>query len=108
MYVYILRCTDNSLYTGITVDIIKRLKQHSGLLKGGAKYTRSHPPVSVEALWYTDSENCARKLECSLKKLKHTQKEEIISDPENNLTKYYPHFQELKYIGTSELKLETL
>ncbi|MGN1085721.1 MAG: GIY-YIG nuclease family protein, partial [Porcipelethomonas sp.] len=53
MYVYILRCEDNSLYTGITADLEKRIRQHIGLLKGGAKYTRSHPVKYIEAVWLT-------------------------------------------------------
>lgn len=43
--VYILRCSDNSLYTGITKDLLERVRQHQ---KGkGAKYTRSRLPVEV-------------------------------------------------------------
>ena len=40
--IYILECRDGSLYCGITNNIEKRLKQHKGEIKGGAKYTRSH------------------------------------------------------------------
>ena len=42
-----LRCADNSLYTGIAADIVKRIKQHLGVLAGGAKYTHSHRVISV-------------------------------------------------------------
>lgn len=45
-FVYILRCGDGSLYTGITTDLERRLRQHN---QGtGAKYTRSHRPVSLQ------------------------------------------------------------
>jgi len=44
-YLYILKCTDDSLYTGITTDIQKRFQKH--LSGKGAKYTRSHRPRKV-------------------------------------------------------------
>jgi putative endonuclease len=44
--VYILKCSDGTLYTGSTVDMAKRLREHNGL-KGGAKYTRGRRPVEV-------------------------------------------------------------
>jgi len=45
--IYILECRDGSLYCGITNNIEKRLKQHKGEIKGGAKYTRSHWPCKL-------------------------------------------------------------
>ncbi len=44
-YVYILQCSDATLYTGITQDVTRRLTQHNGAIKGGAKYTRNRRPV---------------------------------------------------------------
>jgi len=46
-FVYILRCADDSLYTGVTTDVIRRVKEHNGEgAKGkGAKYTKAHRPV---------------------------------------------------------------
>lgn len=81
MYIYILRCKDNSLYTGIAVDLEKRIRQHLGLIKGGAKYTRSHPVKYIEAAWFTNSDSDARKMEYKLKCLTHAQKEELIAFP---------------------------
>lgn len=46
-YVYILKCADNTLYTGIAIDIEKRLLEHNGKEKGGAKYTRARRPVEL-------------------------------------------------------------
>lgn len=88
MYIYILKCEDSSFYTGITGDMEKRIKQHLGVIKGGAKYTRSHRIVSVEALWYTDMPVAARKLEYALKQLSHSQKCELISAPGELCIKY--------------------
>ena len=49
-YVYLLHCADGSLYTGMTPDIARRLRQHVERLPGCAKYTRSHP-VSRAIAW---------------------------------------------------------
>jgi putative endonuclease len=45
-YLYILRCSDDTLYTGITTDIIRRVGEHNGTQKG-AKYTRARRPVTL-------------------------------------------------------------
>ena len=73
---YILRCSDGSLYTGITTDVQKRLAAHNS--GKGAKYTRSRIPVE---LVYT--ENCADhsaalKRELEIKSMKREQKLKII------------------------------
>ncbi len=80
IYVYILRCSDNSLYTGYTTDYKRRFSEHLGDKKKGAKYTKARTPVSIEALWGTDTKSSAMKLEAFIKKLNKTQKEELIKD----------------------------
>jgi putative endonuclease len=44
-YVYIAKCNDGSLYTGITTNLERRLRQHNGEVLGGAKYTHTRRPV---------------------------------------------------------------
>ena len=78
-----LRCADNSLYTGIAADIVKRIKQHLGVLAGGAKYTHSHRVIYIEAVWKFDSDKIARKLEYRLKRLSHIQKEILLQNPDD-------------------------
>ena len=80
VYIYILRCSDNSLYTGYTTDYKRRFSEHLSDKKKGAKYTRAKIPISVEALWGTDTKSSAMKLEAFIKKLSKSQKEEIIKD----------------------------
>lgn len=46
-HVYIVKCNDGSLYTGITNDIERRLLQHNGKIWGGARYTRNRAPVEL-------------------------------------------------------------
>ena len=46
-FIYVLECSDGSLYTGITKDIVKRLEEHNTSNKG-AKYTKARRPVKLE------------------------------------------------------------
>jgi len=74
--VYILKCSDGSLYSGYTNDLDKRIKTHN---EGkGAKYTRGRLPVEV--VWQKNFKylRCALKKEFELKKLKKPQKEKLI------------------------------
>ena len=47
-YVYIIKCSDQTYYTGQTDNLETRIKEHNGLLKGGAKYTRGKGPVVLK------------------------------------------------------------
>lgn len=80
-YVYLLRCTDGSLYTGMTPDIARRLRQHVEHLAGCAKYTRSHPVTALALLLTTDTATTARQLEARIKRLTRAQKDALIADP---------------------------
>lgn len=77
-FVYILRCADNTLYTGITTDVDKRIKQHNGIKKNGAKYTQHRRPVQLVYQESSDSRSNASKREHSIKSLKKIQKESLI------------------------------
>ena len=79
-YIYIIRCDDNSLYTGITTDLSRRFSQHQ--TKTGAKYTRTHQVVKIEAFWQVSGRSEATKLECKIKKLTKMQKENLIKFPD--------------------------
>lgn len=63
--VYILRCVDGSLYTGITTNVEERIKKHN--LGKGAAYTRSHRPVILVWQEVATSESAARKREAEIK-----------------------------------------
>ena len=78
-YVYILRCNDNSLYTGITTDLNRRFNQHQ--TKTGAKYTQTHTVIKIEAFWKVSGRSDASKLEHKIKKLTKAQKENLIKFP---------------------------
>ena len=81
-YVYMLRCIDNTIYTGITVDIDRRMKEHFSKNEKCAKYTFIHSAKKLEAVWETDNKSLASKLEYAIKKLTKVKKEELIKNRE--------------------------
>ena len=76
--VYVLRCADNSLYTGVTLDILKRLDEHNGIEKNGAKYTQGRRPVTLVYQELSNSRSDACKREYEIKNLSKLQKENLI------------------------------
>ena len=80
-YTYMLRCKDNSIYTGITTDIKRRMEEHFSKNEKCAKYTYTHIPLKLEAVWQSDTKALASKLEYHIKKsLTKKQKEELIKN----------------------------
>ncbi len=79
-YIYILRCSDETLYTGITTDIMRRIEEHKRKSKLGAKYTHSHNVLKLEICFETTSRSLASKLEYHIKKLRKYEKESIITN----------------------------
>jgi len=72
--VYILKCSDGTLYTGSTVDMNKRLREHNGLLKNGAKYTRGRRPVRVVYKEKCETLALARAREAEIKRMGREEK----------------------------------
>jgi len=81
--VYIILCTDNSLYTGITNDIERRLTEHAG--SGGAKYFRGRQPERVVYLEEGHTRSTASRREAAIKKLKRGDKLRLIASRGNEL-----------------------
>ncbi|MBS6396414.1 MAG: GIY-YIG nuclease family protein [Clostridiales bacterium] len=81
-YIYMLRCEDGSLYTGITKNMRRRMREHYYKKKSGAKYTRSRQIQSLEMVWETEEWSYAAKLEFRIKQLDRPHKEELIADPQ--------------------------
>ncbi len=77
-YVYILECADNTLYTGYTVDLDKRIHTHNEGL--GAKYTRGRLPVKLVYFEKTNSKGEALKREHFIKSLTRRQKIKLIKE----------------------------
>lgn len=78
-YTYMLRCQDNSLYTGITVDVERRMSEHFRRDKKCARYTLTHPAKKLEGVWKSENRILASKLEFQIKKLTKKQKEYLLS-----------------------------
>ncbi len=71
-YLYLLECTDGSIYTGITVDVEARYAAH--VAGRGARYTRSHPPARVLASIEYPDRASASKAEYAMKQLTAAEK----------------------------------
>lgn len=79
-YTYMLRCSDGSLYTGITTDLVRRLAQHrAGKTRGGAKYTSARHALGFECAFECPGRPEASRLEVQLKKLTRSQKLALIA-----------------------------
>ncbi|MEA3512344.1 MAG: GIY-YIG nuclease family protein, partial [Campylobacterota bacterium] len=78
-FVYILECSDGSLYTGITKDIEKRLDEHNNK-KTGAKYTKSRRPVKLVYKEQSLNRSTASKREYEIKKLTRLKKLHLINN----------------------------
>ena len=79
-HVYILQCTDGSLYTGVARDLERRLSQHNGDQPGGARYTRGRRPVRL--LWSETvaDRSAALQRELAIKRLRRADKLRLIDE----------------------------
>ena len=75
-YVYIILCSDNSLYTGCTTDIERRFRQH--VTGNGAKYFRGRQPLQVVYLEDGHSRSSAATRETLIKNMKRSEKEMLV------------------------------
>lgn len=76
-YVYILRCSDDTLYTGYTNNLDNRIKTHNA--KKGAKYTRGRTPVKLIYFEEYEDKSSALKREIAIKKLSRDKKLELLN-----------------------------
>jgi len=75
-FVYILRCADDTLYTGYTTELARRIQEHN---KGkGAKYTRGRGPVELVYVEEAADRSAGQSREEAIKRMSRTQKEELI------------------------------
>jgi putative endonuclease len=75
-FVYILKCGDGTLYTGVTNDLEARLKSHN--LGTGAAYTRAHKPVVLVYSESASDRSTAQVRESEIKSLKREEKQALI------------------------------
>ena len=77
-FVYILKCSDDTLYTGITTDLRRRVDEHNNSPKG-AKYTKLRRPVELVYSEESEDRSTASKREYAIKQLSRLQKLELIN-----------------------------
>ncbi len=77
-YIYILRCADNSLYTGVSTDCVRRLHEHNHSPRG-AKYTKARRPVKLTYQEAAANRSEAQRREAQIKRLSAAQKEALIA-----------------------------
>ncbi|MFM7412869.1 MAG: GIY-YIG nuclease family protein [Planctomycetota bacterium] len=97
--VYLLRCSDGSLYTGITNDLPKRLKAHAA--GKASRYTRSRLPVKLAYSESQRSKSAALKRELAIKKLRRAEKEKLGRNGDRRIqpAKYDVAAQEMRSKG---------
>lgn len=87
-YTYMVRCQDNSIYTGITTDLERRIQEHNSQNEKSAKYTKRHKIKNLEMAWISEDKIQASKLEYHIKKrLTKLEKETLIEN--SKLLKQY-------------------
>jgi len=91
-YLYMIRCKDNSLYTGITLDIQRRYQEHqdSNGLGKGAKFLRGKGPLELVYGCCVPSQSAALKLEHKIKKMGKAKKENMIASSLNDIKALLP------------------
>ncbi|MFC7134646.1 MULTISPECIES: GIY-YIG nuclease family protein [Salinibaculum] len=77
-YVYVLRCADDTLYTGYTTDVDRRVAEHDS--GEGAKYTRGRTPVELVHVESFASRSAAMSREHEIKQLSRSGKESLVSE----------------------------
>lgn len=83
-WVYILRCVNDHYYTGYTIDLLRRYREHqAGSPK--CKYTRSFKPLQMVYCWPLDDKSTALRLEKAIKRLSRAEKERRLCQPEQML-----------------------
>ena len=78
-HLYLVRCHDGKLYTGITTNVARRFAEHQGNVNRGAKYLRGRGPLVLVFQKKLGSRSLAQGVESKVKKLSKARKEELIS-----------------------------
>ena len=78
-FVYIVKCSDGTYYPGKTTDLSRRLLEHNGVLKNGAKYTRPRRPVALVFYEQNLTNSSASRREQEIKQMSRSQKEALIT-----------------------------
>lgn len=84
-FLYLIRCRDGTLYTGIATDVERRLAEHRGPERRGARYLRGRGPLQLLFARPVGTRESALRLEYRIKRLTRAQKEELVRNPDRAL-----------------------
>lgn len=107
-FVYMVMCEDGSLYTGITKDLRKRMKDHYFKTGKGAKYTKSRRVQKIMMVWEAETYASAARLEYAVKHLPRAKKLQLVEEPEEKKNQLFPKLMEERYIPRRELVMDVL
>jgi putative endonuclease len=77
-FIYIVRCADGTLYTGITKDVTRRIKEHNSNNRLAASYTRSRRPVALVYREAVKTRSAAARREYAIKQMTKPKKEGLL------------------------------
>lgn len=81
-HVYIVRCADGTLYTGIATDVVRRVDEHNLNNQLAARYTRGRRPVELVFMEMCDTRSAAARREAQIKKMNRIEKQALIGNGE--------------------------
>jgi putative endonuclease len=73
-FVYLVECADGTFYTGVTTDLVRRVRQHNGDIVGGANYTRARRPVALVWSRAYESRSFAQQEEYRIRRVSRREK----------------------------------
>jgi putative endonuclease len=82
-YIYLIKCSDGSLYTGISTDVGRRFAQHQKAGYAGSKYLKGRGPLTIVLQSRVGCKSTALKVERMIKRLSHPAKVKLITSPED-------------------------
>lgn len=82
-YVYVVECSDGTLYTGYTTDVERRVAEHNA--GDGAKYTAGRTPVTLRYVEYHDSRSAAQQREHEIKSRSRNAKERLVATTDDRV-----------------------
>lgn len=102
-YTYIIRCKNDTLYTGYTTDIKRRMIEHTD--GTNCKYTKNYGFKKLEAYFESSSRSAAMKLECYIKKMTRAKKLKIIENPNTLVEMFLKDKEEHIRIGSMDVDI---
>lgn len=106
-YLYMLLCEGDLIYTGIAKDVKKRLGEHLGMQRGGAKFTRAHRPKRLLCLFSLPDRALASSAENRVKRLSRVQKERLVHSPEQVFCELFADLSDvISYCDPAEINRE--